>query len=466
MRLLTVLITGLLLAGCSLTPDYERPALDVPGNYNEPVTKGPSVADTDWWKLFTDAQLQRLIETALEENKDLGVALQRIYEARARLTFTRADQFPFLDVFGSAVRRDPSDVLVPGSSASNNYALSADLSFEIDLWGKFSRATEAARADLLATDAAYRNVTISLVANVASTYFLLRDLDARLVISRDTVKSRRDSLAIIQARFDKGTVPELDVNQAEVELAIAEAAVASFQRQIVQTENALRILLGRNPGPVVRGMALDKQVMPTVISTGLPSGLLQRRPDLVAAEEQLKAATARIGVAEALRYPSIGLFGSLGLESDDASDFTSSDAKTWAIGANLFAPIFNSGKLKAQSGIQRARTEQAMLNYESTLQRALREVEDALTAVRTYKIEHAARTRQAIAARNAARLSRARYDGGVVDYLEVLDSERSQFNAELDQSSTLRQYLNSIVELYKALGGGWDTGTTPQQVSR
>ena len=466
MRLLAALTVGLLLAGCSLTPDYERPVLDVPDNYNEPVPAGLSIADTDWWELFTDAQLQQLIGIALEENKDLGVALQRIFEARSRLTFTRADQFPFLDVFGSAVRRDPSDVLVPGSSARNNYALSADLSFEVDLWGKFSRATEAARADLLATDAAYRNVTISLVSSVANTYFLLRDLDARLVISKDTVKSRRDSLGIIQARFDKGTVPQLDVNQAEIELAIAEAAVALFQRQVVQAENALRILLGRNPGPVVRGMTLDKQVMPTIINTGLPSGLLQRRPDLVSAEQQLKAATARIGVAEALRYPSIGLFGTLGLESDDASDFTSSDAKTWAIGANLFAPIFNSGKLKAQSEIQRARTEQAMLVYESTLQQALREVEDALTAIRTYKVEHAARTRQAVAARNAARLSRARYDGGVVDYLEVLDSERSLFNAELEQSVTLRSYLNSIVDLYKALGGGWDTGSGQQQATR
>ena len=200
------------LAGCALTPDYQRPELDVPSIYDEHVSAGESVANLPWWELFQDAVLDELITIALEENKDLGVALQRIFEARSRLTFTRADQFPFLDVFGSAVRRDPSDVLVPGSSARNNYALSADLSFEVDLWGKFSRATEAARADLLATDAAYRNVTISLVSNVAGTYFLLRDLDARLVISEDTVKSRRDSLGIIQARFDKGTVPQLDVN--------------------------------------------------------------------------------------------------------------------------------------------------------------------------------------------------------------------------------------------------------------
>jgi len=466
MRLLNTLIIVLFLAGCTLTPDYERPALDVPGQYNEAVTTGESVANMAWWKLFQDEQLQYLIRIALEENKDLGVALQRIFESRAQLTFTRANQFPFLDGSGSAARRDPSDILVPDSSASNTYALSANLSFEVDLWGKLRRSTEAARADLLATDAAYRNVTISLVSSIASTYFLLRDLDEQLIISEDTVLSRRDSLRIIQARFDKGTVPELDVNQAQVELAIAEAAVSAFQRQIVQAQNALRILLGRNPGPVERGVALDEQVLPSIIQTGLPSRLLQRRPDLIAAEEQLKAATARIGVAEALRYPSLNLLGSFGLESDDSSDFISSDAKTWSIGANLFAPIFNSGQLKAQAEAQRARTKQAMLQYESTLQQALREVEDALVAIRTYHAEHAARTRQAIAARNATRLSRARYDGGVVDYLEVLDSERSQFSAELAQSSTLRLYLNAIVELYKALGGGWDPGAAQPQAAR
>jgi multidrug efflux system outer membrane protein len=326
----------------------------------------------------------------------------------------------------------------------------------VDLWGELRRATEAAQSDLLATEAAYRNVTISLVANVASAYFLLRDLDSRLQISRDTVKSRSESLKIIQARFDKGTVPELDVNQAEIELAIAEAAVSAFERESVQAENALQFLLGRNPGPIQRGIALKDQVLPSDIPVGLPSELLQRRPDLVQAEERLKAETARIGVAEALRYPSIGLTGTLGLASDDFSDLTDSDAKTWGIAGGLFAPIFNSGKLKAQAEGQRARMEQAMNAYESALLQAFREVEDSLISIRTYHAENAARQRQATAARNAARLSRARYDGGVVDYLEVLDTERSLFNAALDESITLRQYLNSIIELYKALGGGWN----------
>jgi multidrug efflux system outer membrane protein len=456
--LLRVLIVAIfmLLSGCTLTPDYERPALDVPGVFVQPADAGASIANLEWWNLFRDAQLQFLIRTALAENTDLRVSLQRIREARALLTFTRADQYPFIDGSGSVSRERPSKILFPGSETSNSYALSANLSFEVDLWGKLRRATEAAQADLLATEAAYRNVTISLVSNVASVYFLLRDLDARLQIARDTVNGRRESLGIIQARFDKGTVPELDVNQAQVELAIAEAAVSAFERESVQAENALQFLLGRNPGPVQRGLALKQQVLPSDIPPGLPSELLQRRPDLVLAEERLVAETARIGVAEALRYPSIGLTGSLGLLSDDFSDLTDSDARTWNLGGGLFAPIFNSGKLKAQAEGQRARAEQAMSTYESTLLQALREVEDALVAIRTYHAEHAARQRQAIAARNAARLSRARYDGGVVDYLEVLDSERSQFNAELEESSTQREYLNAIVELYKALGGGWN----------
>ena len=443
------------VAGCTLTPDYERPPLDVPQEYVEPALAGESIPNRDSWELFRDEQLQELIRIALEENKDLGAALARIFEARYQLTVVRAEQFPFLDVFGGAGRGKASQFLLPGGNTRDTYSGSAGLSFELDLWGEFSRGTEASEADLLGTEAAYRNVTISLVANVASFYLLLRDLDERLAISRRTIAGRRGSLEIIQARFDKGTVPELDVNQAQIELAIAEAAAAGFERQIVQTENALRILLGRNPGPIVRGLRLDQQVFPPEVPPGLPSELLQRRPDVVAAEEQLIRETALVGVAEALRYPSISLTGSVGAVSDELADLDTGAASTWNIGADIFAPIFNSGQLKAQAEAQRARTEQALLNYEAVLQQAFREVEDALVSVRTLREEHAARQRQVVAARNAARLSRARYDGGVVDYLEVLDSERSLFASELDESATLQQSLNAVVQLYKALGGGW-----------
>lgn len=449
------LLAAVALSACTLTPDYQRPELDVPDDYLSPDPAGESIANLEWWQLFKDPQLQILIRSALEENKDLGVALARIEAARQAVTAVRANQFPFLDISGFAGRGRQSRELVPGAKSDDRFSVFGDLSFQLDLWGELSRATEAARADLLGTEAAYRNVTITLVSDVADLYLVLRDLDERLQISRRTVETRVDSLRIIQARFDKGTVPELDVNQAQIEIAVAESAVATFERQIVQTENALRILLGRNPGPVTRGDSLEDQTFSPDIPAGLPSELLQRRPDVVQAEAQLAAATARIGVAEALRYPSIFLTGRLGVESTDLSDLNSSDAESWNIGANIFAPIFNSGQLKAQAEAARAQAEQSLLIYEQTLQQAFREVEDALVAIRTYRAEYEAQSRRVVAARNAARLSRARYDGGVVDYLEVLDTERTKFDAELAQSATLQRYFNSIVQLYKALGGGW-----------
>ncbi len=455
LRYLFLWLFPLVLSSCALGPDYERPELDIPIEYYEPKVSGDSVANVSWWELFKDVQLQKLIETALEENKDLGIALARIQEAYAAVTIVRSEQYPTIDAFGNAGRGKESEEINPNAQTDDNYFVSGDLSFEIDFWGKLRRATEAQRAELLATEAAHRNTILILVSDVASTYFLIRDLDEQLEISRNTLKARINSLEIIQARFDKGTVAELDVNQAQIEVAIAEVAIASIERQIVQSENALRILLGRNPGPVKRGQRLDQQSLPPKVPVGLPSELLQRRPDLIVAEEQLHAQTARIGVAEALRFPSITLTGSLGLESTDLSDLNSSDAKTWNLFGNIFQPIFNAGRLRAQVDVEIARTEQAMLFYEQTLQQSLREVEDALVAIRTYKNEHAARSRQVFAARSAAKLSRARYDGGVVDYLEVLDTERTLFAAELAESQALRQYLNSIVRLYRSLGGGW-----------
>ena len=456
LRLLLIALLVLpLMVSCTLTPDYERPELPVPEEYVEPRPSGESVANLDWWDLFRDEQLQLLIRTALEENKDLGIALSRIEESRLTVTAVRANQFPFLNLGGFFGREKQSRELFPGADADDRFRVTGDLTYQVDLWGQYSRATEAARANLLATESAYRTVTISLVSQVATTYLLLRDLDERLKVSERTLKTRLDSLVIIQARFDKGTVPELDVYQAQIEVAVAETAIASFQRQIVQTQNALRILLGRNPGPVTRGDALAGQTFPPAVPTGLPSELLQRRPDVVQAEANLMAATATVGVAEALRYPSISLTGSFGAESTDLSDLNSGDAETWGFGANLFAPIFNSGQLKAQAEAARERAKQAALVYEGTLQQSFREVEDALVAVRTYNVENRAQARRAFAARNAARLSRARYDGGVVDFLEVLDSERTLFNAELAQSETLQLYYNAIVRLYGALGGGW-----------
>ncbi|MEJ2516240.1 MAG: efflux transporter outer membrane subunit [Gammaproteobacteria bacterium] len=451
---------GLLAGGCTLGPDYERPPLETPATYVQPVQEGESFANIPWWELFGDPALQSLIRTALEENKDLGIAAARIEEFRALLGVTRADQFPTLDVAGSATRGRPSRNSFPGSlndDISENYRLSADVFFEVDLFGRLRRSTEAARAELLATEEDRRSLTISLVSSVASSYMLLRDLDARLAIARRTVATRQSSLDIIRARFDKGTVPLLDVNQAEIELAGAEAAVAAAERGVAQTENALSVLLGRNPSAIPRGMPLRAQSLPPEVPAGLPSELLQRRPDVLSAEARLAAQTARIGIAEALRWPSLSLTGSLGLESAELSDLTSGDSDFWNVGAGLLAPVFNAGRNASRVEAEEARTRQALLTYEQAVQRAFLEVEDALVAVRTYRAEHAALQRQVAAARSAAELARARYDGGVTSYLEVLDTERSLFSAELSESETLGQYYGAIIQLYKALGGGWES---------
>jgi multidrug efflux system outer membrane protein len=453
----TLLLMGVLaVGGCMVGPDYQRPDLNVPTEYVEPASTDPSIANVPWWELFEDPMLVELVETALANNRDLGIAVSRIEEAAADLGITRANQFPFLDAGGSAGRLRNSENIVPGAESRNDYFVAGAATFEVDLWGKLRRATEGARADLLATEAAARNVTITLIATVATTYFQLLDLDDRLNISRRTLKSREDSLAIIRARYDRGTVPELDVNQAEIEAADAEASIAQFERGVRQLENALSVLTGSPPTLLSRGnMDLSSQSLPEMVPAGLPLTLLERRPDVYAAELQLAAETARIGVARAQRLPSITLTANLGYASRDLDDLIDGDSEAWDFFGNIFAPIFNSGQLKAAEEAQRQRAEQARLGYEQAILDALRDVDDSLTEVRTFRDEHDARLRQLIAAQNAARLSRARYDGGVVSYLEVLDSERSLFDAEIFESATRQAELSAIVSLYRALGGGW-----------
>lgn len=461
MKIRHILVIPLIsISGCSLTPDYERPDVAVPEQFEHSAEQGESIANLPWWELFQDEKLNGYIKTALLDNNDLGAASARFMQAQARFSTVKANQYPFVDATFGAGRGKQSQQIFPGSLAQNDFSLLGNVSYEVDLWGKLSRATEGAKADLLATEATYNTVILSVISSVATTYNLLRDLDARLVISERTVKSRGDSLSIIQARFDKGTVPEIDLNQAQIELAVAEVAVATFERQIIEAENTLRFLLGLNPGSIERGPPLGVNTVLPDIQAGLPSELLRRRPDILSAEQQLHAEVARVGVAEALRYPSISLTGSFGSMSDELSDLNSGDTETWGISGGLLAPIFNSGKLKAQAEGQRARAEEALHQYEATLQQAFREVEDALVAVRTYRAEYKARHQQAMSAGNAARLSRIRYDSGVTDYLEVLDSERSLFSAELEESSSQRLAINAVIQLYKSLGGGWMSPTT------
>ena len=296
---------------------------------------------------------------------------------------------------------------------------------------------------------------ITLVAEVASTYLLLRDLDARVAIAADTLEARKKSTQLIEARFDKGTVPLLDVNQAQIQEATAAAQLASLRRQAREAENLLNVLIGRNPRPIVRGQDIYTEIIAPDVPAGLPSGLLERRPDVRAAEARLAAQTARIGVAQALRIPSVTLTGTAGFASADLSDLLESDAKLWGVGVDILGPIFDAGRRRSQVEVERARTEQALNAYEQSVLQAFQEVEDALAGVRWYREELAAREFQVRAAQSASDLSWARYDGGVTSYLEVLDSDRSLFSAQLAASEVRRLQLVSIVRLYRALGGGW-----------
>ena len=459
------LLTPVFACSCALGPDYERPDVGNPATYEQELDTGETIANLQWWELFQDEELQRLITIAVQENQNVAIAAARVEEARARYGFVRADLFPRVDGRAGAQRGNLAEQILPGVTGAGiqeNYQLAADLSWEVDIWGKLRRSTQAARSELLATQYGENAVIISLVADVASAFLLLRDLDAQREISMRTQRGRLDSLELIQARFDKGTVPLLDVNQAEIEEVDATVRLVETDRAIIQTENFISLLLGRNPGRIRRGASLEDQVFPPDVPAGLPSELLQRRPDVLAAEQQLAAQTARIGVAKALRWPSLSLTGSLGLANNDISNLLDSNSKIWSVGADFFAPIFNSGKLKRQIDIEVARTEQLLNQYELTVIQSLREVDDALAGIRTYRDESMARRRQVTAARSASDLSWARYNGGVTSYLEVLETQRALFRAELESSITYRQQLVSIVQLYKALGGGWDyTGATP-----
>lgn len=448
-----------LIAGCTMGPDYQRPEVESPASWREPVVDGSSIANLNWWDLFKNEDLTRLITATLANNKDLGIAIARIEEARAALGFVRADQFPGVSGQAGASRGNTiPGTDIPGSVA-NSYVLAASVNFEVDLWGKLRRSTESARAELLATIEARNVVTITLIADVASAYLLLLDLDHRVDVARRTLETRQKSTDIIQARFDRGIVPLLDVNQAQIEQADAAAELAALERQDMQAENLLSVLLGQNPGSILRGKDVSLKLYSPEVPVGLPSELLERRPDIRQAGDLLHAQTARIGVAEALRWPSLSLTGALGLASNDLSNFISGDNQVWELNAGLLGPVFDAGRNRSRVEAEIARTEQALKSYELTVLRAFQEVDDALVGIRTFRDEALARQQQVAAARSATELSRARYDGGVTSYLEVLESERSLFRAELLASVSKREQLVSVVLLYKALGGGWATET-------
>ena len=457
------------LAGCMLGPDYQRPTLPLPAQYRdaEPAASGQeavSLADLQWFQLFQDEALQALIRTALQQNYDVRIAVARILEAQAQLGITRSFLFPQLDGNGIIARDRISEERLltppPGQNEGNTFFLGLSLFYEIDLWGRLRRETEAARAELLSTEWARRAVLVALVADVARAYFELRGLDLDLAIAKRTFTSREKSLRLTRARKDEGVATQLDIRQAENLLYTAAARIPDLERQITQKENEIRFLLALPPGDIRRGLALTAQPLPPEIPAGLPAALLDRRPDIRQAEEVLVAANAQIGAAKALYFPTFSLTGLLGLESEDLQDFISASARTWSIGVGILQPIFNAGRIRSINEATAARHMLTLARYEQVIQTAFREVSDALVG---YQKTREQRVQQALlveAVADSARLANLRFIEGIDSYLQVLDAERQLFDAELELTRVQTNELLNFVQLYKALGGGWQPDGT------
>jgi multidrug efflux system outer membrane protein len=392
-----------LLSGCAMGPDFTEPVVDFPDSYRTQVMPVDPVTELKWWKLFEDPLLYSLVTTALENNRDLKVAISRIEQARATVGFTRADQFPRLDVDAGASRGNFSGGSRSPDTNGTVY-LSAPLSWELDFWGKFQRSTDAARAELIASEYGLKTVQLTLISDVVSNYYQLLDFHRRLTISESTLKSRMDSLKIIQARFDKGIISELDVNQAEIQKEIAAAAIPLYVRSIAKSENSLSILLGRLPTGIKTRKDMSRKPQAPEIPTGIPSEVLERRPDISQVKYLLKAQTENIGIAEALRWPAISLTGTLGVASTDLGSVTV-DGGVWSVGGRILGPIFDFNKNKRRVEIEEQKTKQALYQYENTVLTAFREVEDALIEIATYRNELAAIDRQLKASNNATELS-------------------------------------------------------------
>jgi len=424
-------------------PEYSRPEVNTPESYRSDFPSDTTIASLPWWEMFGDTVLQNMILTSLDNNRDLKAATARIKEAEAAMGVVRADLYPRIDYAADGSLSATTD----GSSASLSPMLS--VSYEVDLWGRIRRLNEAALQEFLATEEAYRAITITLVSAVANGYLLLRDIDNRLLISESMAKTWQSNLEIVEAKHRAGIVSGVNVNQAEIQLSEALVAIQINERLRSQTENSLSILMGLPPQNIPRGMTLQDQVFPPELPSGLPSQLLSRRPDIRQAERRLNAQSERIGAAEALKYPQLVLSANTGAQ------FANPTVGFASLGAQLFGPLLNAKASRRRVEIEMARTEQLLNAYEQTYLVALREVEDAMVAVQKYKLEFDIRISQMEAANNAVKLSWIRYDSGLTNYLEILDLQRSQFNSQLKASQALQLQLTSTVNLYKALGGGW-----------
>lgn len=475
MKKLTALLSVTVLMGCTVGPNYKRPTVDVPGAYRgapalqgaqqQPAGTAPqqasapaeqSLADQKWWEVFQDPQLQELIRTALNQNYDLGIAATRILQARAQLGITRADQFPAVNAGGGALNYQlPQSKFSPEFDSNINEA-SASFSWELDFWGKYRRATEAARANLLASEWARKAVINSLVSDVASAYFQLRAYDLQLDIARRTLASRQESLQLTRTLADGGAATNLDVRQAEQLVAEAAETVPNLERLTRQQENYISTLLGQNPGPIARGLPLTQQPHAPEVPAGLPSTLLERRPDIREAEAQLMAANAQIGVAKAKYFPDVSLTATAGYASSALTSLFTGPAGFWALGGTVTQPIFAGGRIKSGVRYSEAQQQEYLLNYRRTIQQAFRGVSDSLIGYGKYREYRQHLEELVVSAKDAAQLSEERFRGGATDYLEVLTNETNAFQAELGLAQAQANELLSLVEIYRNLGGGWE----------
>jgi len=460
-RLIALSLIMPLLSGCAVGPNYKRPSANVPGVYRGAMPQeaaqpaAESLGDQKWWEVFQDPQLQDLIRTALQRNYDVRIAATRILEAQAQVGITRADQLPTISGGAEALNQRSARVkFFPAFETSSNQ-VDLSLAWELDFWGKYRRATESARANLLATEWAREAVISTLVSDVAAAYFRLRELDLELEISRRTLASRRDSLQLTQTLASGGATSMLDVRQAEQLVFTAAETIPDLERRIEQQENFISTLLGNNPGPIARGTKLTEQAHAPEIPAGLPSSLLERRPDIRQAEAQLIAANAQIGVAKAAYFPQINLTASGGYQSSALTSLFTGPAGLWSFGGSLVQPIFTGGRIRSNVKFTEARQQEAALVYQQSIQQAFRGVSDALVEYRKDRESREQQEQLSFSAEDAARLSETRYRGGATSYLEVLTSETNYFDAELGLAQARLNELLGLVRIYRNLGGGW-----------
>ena len=450
----------LLLTGCTVGPNYNRPQVTSPASYrglapDADKNATASLGEEKWWTIFQDDELQKLIRTGLAENYDVRIAASRVLQAQAILGITRADQFPTITGGAAAVNeRFPQSAINRAIETSAN-SVNLSMAWELDFWGKFRRATEAARADLLTTEWGQRAVITTLVANLAGAYFQLRELDLELEISKNALASRQESLRLVNIRAAGGVVSEMDVHQSEQLVYEAAANIPDLERRIEQEENFISILLGHNPDAVTRGKAITDIPFPPSPPPGLPSTLLERRPDIQAAEYTLVASNARIGVAKAAYFPQITLTAAGGYQSSALTSLFTSPAGLWSFGGQLAQPIFTGGRLRSGVRLAEAVNQEAVLTYQRTIQEAFREVSDALIAYRKNQEFREQQNLLTVAAQKATTLSQSRYSGGVTSYLEVLDSDTRYFSAQLTLAQAELNERLALVQLYDSLGGGW-----------